>query len=194
MKKALRSVGRFVLDTLETIVLALAMFAIGYLFVLQPHQVNGDSMLPDFVDQEHLLTEKVIYRLRDPHRGEVIVFKYPKAHEYDYIKRIIGLPGETVLIEGGRVKIFNSEHPSGFFLEEPYLEPGTQTIGRPFIPTGKKFAIPEDHYVVLGDNRTKSSDSREWGTVRRDEVIGRAWVRYWPPRALALIPTARYEE
>jgi len=194
VKKALKAVGQFILDTLETIVLALAMFAIGYLFVLQPHQVNGDSMLPDFADQEHILTEKISYRLREPRRGEVLIFKYPKAHEYDYIKRIIGLPGETLLIRDGRVEIFNDEHPDGIVLGEPYLEPGTQTVGRPAIPTGKKFTIPEGHYVVLGDNRTKSSDSREWGTVARDEIVGRAWIRYWPPQALAFIPTAKYED
>lgn len=194
IKEFLRAATDFILDTFETILMALAMFVMMYLFLAQPHQVNGESMIPSFEDKELLLTEKVSYHFREPRRGEVVIFKYPKAHEYDYIKRLIGLPGETLLIENGQITIFNETHPDGFVLNEPYLAPGTKTYGRTTIETGLKFKIPEGQYVVMGDNRERSSDSREWGTVRRDEMVGSAWMRYWPPRALAFIPRAKYED
>lgn len=191
LKKFLKSLGSFLLDTVETIVIALAMFAVAYLFLVQPHQVHGDSMLPSFEDKEYLLTEKITYRFRQPKRGEVVIFKYPKAHEYDYIKRVIGLPGEEILIKNGKVEIFNTEHPKGFYLDEFYIAPGG-TAGRNTIKEGKLFQILEDEYVVMGDNRSRSSDSREWGTVKREELVGRAWVVYWPPQALAFIKEAEY--
>lgn len=194
VKELLKSIGNFILDTIETIVIALAMFAMMYLFLAQPHQVHGESMLPNFEDKEYLLTEKVTYYFREPKRGEVVIFKFPKAHEYDYIKRLIGLPEETMLIEDGKIKVFNAEHPEGFILDEPYLDPQTKTQGRTIIKPGQKFHIPKGHYVLMGDNREKSSDSREWGTVKRDELIGRAWLRYWPPRALAFIPKTEYKD
>jgi len=194
IKEFLKSVGNFILDTIETIVMALAMFAMVYLFLAQPHQVHGESMFPNFEDKEYLLTEKVSYRFREPKRGDVVIFKYPKAHEYDYIKRLIGLPEETILLEGEKVKIFNDQHPEGFILEESYLNPKTKTIGRTVIKPGQKFHIPKDNYVMMGDNRERSSDSRAWGTVKREELIGRAWLRYWPPQALAFIPKAEYKD
>jgi len=174
--------------------MALAMFAVMYLFLAQPHQIHGESMEPSFQDKEFILTEKVTYNFRQPKRGEVVVFQYPKAHEYDYIKRVIGLPGETVMLENGHVKIFNSKHPQGFVLREQYLAPGTKTLGGAVIKTGQKFHIPQDSYVVMGDNRERSSDSRDWGAVKDQELIGKAWLRYWPPSALAFIPQAKYRE
>ena len=193
LKEFFKSLGNFLLDTIETIVIALAMFAVAYLFLVQPHQVRGSSMFPSFEDREYLLTEKVSYRFRQPRRGEVVVFKYPKAHEYDYIKRIIGLPGEKILIKDGKVKIFNSENPEGFYLKEPYIAPGG-TTGRTVIKEGEIFQIPPGEYVVMGDNRARSSDSREWGAVKREEIVGRAWVTYWPPKALAFIERVEYEK
>lgn len=149
-------------------------------------------MLPGFRDKEMLITEKVTYYFRDPQRGEVIIFQYPKAHEYDYIKRLIGLPGETIQIKDGDVYIYNDKYPYGRALEEPYTK-GFTTTGGSFLAEGELFEIPEKEYILLGDNRARSSDSRDWGTVKESEVVGKAWFRYWPPQAFALISKAEYK-
>lgn len=185
--KIIKSLLSAVIDLAEVIFLALAMFAVAHLFIVQIHRVDGDSMLSRFHDKDYLLTEKVSFRFRAPQRSEVIIFKYPKAHEYDYIKRIVGLPGEDIMVANGQVKIFNPEHPEGFVLDEPYLDPKTKTTGKAFLDDDQKYHIPNENYIVMGDNREASSDSREWGLVRRDEIIGRAWLRYWPPQAFAFI-------
>ncbi|MFW6110015.1 MAG: signal peptidase I [Patescibacteria group bacterium] len=194
LKKLLSGIGNFILDTLEVVVLAVALFALGYLFIVQTHQVNGASMEPSFSDNNYLLTEKVTYYFRDPKRGETVVFKYPKAPEYDYIKRVIGLPNESILIENGEIKIFNPSHPEGVTLQEPYLSPGTKTEGDTFLNENHKFNIPQNHYIVMGDNRSGSSDSREWGLVSRSEIIGKAWIRYWPTEKLSITKTPKYPE
>lgn len=150
-------------------------------------------MLPNFHDGEYLLTEMVTYNLlkHPPERGEVIVFRSPEQPNLDFIKRIVALPGEKVKIQNGDVFIINSEHPEGFLLNEPYLEGGTGTYSRRTIREGEVFST-EDGYVVMGDNRERSSDSREWGAVNREDIIGRVWLRYWPPEALALIKPPTY--
>ncbi len=188
----LKALGRLLLDTIEVFVLALALFAVAYLFLFQPHQINGNSMLPGFRDKEMLITEKVTYYFREPERGQIMVFKYPKAHEYDYIKRLIGLPGETIQIKNGSVYIYNDIYPWGHKLEEPYTK-GFTTTGGAFLKEGELFSIPEDSYILMGDNRARSSDSRDWGTVKRSEVVGKAWFRYWPPQAFAFIDKPEYK-
>lgn len=185
MKNLFKQLGYFVIDFLETIVLSFAIFVVIYVFVTQPHKVKGDSMLDGFHSNEYLLTDKVTYRFKKPARGDVVVFRYPLAPQYDYIKRIIGLPQEEIEINNGRVTIFNKENPAGMVLAEKYLKPGTKTVGRAAIPEGTKVAIGENQYVVLGDNRSQSSDSREWGPIPFESLIGRVWLRYWPPQALA---------
>lgn len=181
-----RRVGTFFLDLIETVVIALAIFVIAYLFLFQPHQVRGNSMYPNFHDGDYLLTDKISYRLSPPKRGDVIVFVAPKNEEYDYIKRIIGLPGETVsLTEDNRVKINNE------ILEEPYLPADYKTFGGNFLESGKTIKIPPDEYFVLGDNRNHSSDSRDWGFVPRKNIIGKAWLRYWPLNQIGLIPAVK---
>jgi len=192
--QSLKAIYNFILDVTETIVIALAMFVVVYLFAFQPHQVKGDSMLPDFIDGEYLLTNKITYRLGEPQRGDVVVFKFPMAPQFDYIKRIIGLPGEEVMIKDNHVVIFNQQHPQGLALNEPYLDPGVHITGRTFSPEGKKIKIPEGEYYVMGDNRERSSDSREWGFVPKENIVGKSWIRYWPTSALAFIPEQEYEE
>ncbi len=188
MNNLMKQFGSFVLDFLETIVLSFAIFVVVYVFITQPHKVKGDSMLPNFHTSEYLLTDKVTYRFRPPGRGDVVVFRYPLAPQYDYIKRIIGLPEEEIEIRNGRVKIYNQNNKEGFVLPEPYLKPGTLTLPHPSIPDGVRTKIPEKHFVVMGDNRQQSSDSREWGPIALENIIGRVWLRYWPPQALAFIP------
>ncbi|MCX6726015.1 MAG: signal peptidase I [Candidatus Shapirobacteria bacterium] len=177
-----RKIGTIFLDVVETIVIALAIFVIIYLFLFQPHQVRGSSMFPNFHDNDYLLTDKISYRLNEPKRGEVVIFIAPKNEEYDYIKRIIGLPKEKVSINKNNQILINDQK-----LDEYYLPAGTETFGGAFLEAGKTVTIPDDEYFVMGDNRSHSSDSRDWGFVPRKNIIGKAWLRYWPPKDMGLI-------
>jgi len=181
-----KKVGGFFLDIIETFVIALAMFVLMYLFLFQPHQVKGNSMYPNFHDQEYLLTDKITYRLSQPERGDVVIFKAPKNEEYDYIKRIIALPGESVKVEDCRVFINNK------VLEEPYLTSDVCTSAGRFLRSGQSLTLGENEYLVFGDNRPFSSDSRDWGIVPRENIIGKAWWRYWPLDRLGFIRDVEY--
>lgn len=181
-----RRVGGFFLDIIETFVIALAMFVLMYLFLFQPHQVKGNSMYPNFHDQEYLLTDKITYRLSEPKRGDVIVFKAPKNEEYDYIKRIVGLPGETVKVDNCQVFINNQP------LEEKYLSENICTSSGHFWQAGKSIVLSAGEYFVAGDNRPYSSDSRDWGTVPEGNIVGKAWFRYWPADRIGIIRSIEY--
>ena len=180
----LRSVWLFFLDFIETIVVSLAIFAIVYIFLFQPHQVEGNSMLPNFRNGEYILTDKVSYRLREAKRGDVVVFHSPQDETVDFIKRIIAIPGDTVMVKGGYVYL------NGEKLEEPFInEPGEVLNGRT-MREGEEVTVPSGRYVVMGDNRSHSSDSREWGFVTEEEIVGRAFFRYWPLQAFGVVSTA----
>ncbi len=173
--------GSIFLDIVETIVIALAIFVIVYLFLFQPHQVRGNSMYPNFHDGDYLLTDKISYHLSQPKRDDVIIFTAPRNEGYDYIKRIVALPREKVkLVEDGL--LINSE-----IAEEPYFVDDQKTFGGNFLKMDEEVTVPEDNYFVLGDNRNHSSDSRDWGFVPRKNIIGRAWFRYWPVKEMGLI-------
>lgn len=177
-----RKIGTIFLDIIETIVIALAIFVIIYLFLFQPHQVRGNSMSPNLHDNNYLLTDKISYRLNNPKRGEIVIFVAPKNEEYDYIKRIVGLPEEKVSINENNQVLINDQK-----LDESYLPTGTETFGGAFLEIGKTITVPEDEYFILGDNRNHSSDSRDWGFVPRKNIIGKAWFRYWPLKDMGLI-------
>jgi len=187
------TIVQFFIEIAETAILAILIFLALYLFLVRPHEVRGDSMLPNFHEGDFLLTEMVGYNLlgRMPQRGDVIVFHSPEQPKLDFIKRIIGLPNEKIKLENGRVYITNSENLEGFLLEEPYLKEGTQTEGRRTIKEGEIFSIG-DSYVVFGDNRERSSDSREWGAVSKGAIVGRVWLRYWPPQSFSLLAAPNY--
>jgi len=189
-----RSIINFFLEIAETAILAILIFLALYLFLVRPHQIRGDSMLPNFRNGEYLLTEMVSYNLlkKEPQRGEVVVFRSPEQPNLDFIKRVVALPNEKIKLENGRVFIINQEHPEGFLLEEDYLEEGTVTEGRRTIKDGEVFSTGDNGYVVMGDNRERSSDSREWGVIGKENIIGKVWLRYWPPEAVALIKPAFY--
>lgn len=178
-------------DIIETVVVAAAIFVVVYLFLLQPHQVRGASMEPNFYDGEYILTDKISYRFSDPKRGDVVIFKAPTNPDVDFIKRIIALPGEKIEIINNNIKIYNESNPQGFTLSEPYkiMEP---IAGGSFIREGKIVEVPADRYIVFGDNRTHSFDSREWGAVEKKSIIGKAWLRYWPVSRFSFIPKADY--
>ncbi|OGG41648.1 signal peptidase I [Candidatus Kaiserbacteria bacterium RIFCSPHIGHO2_01_FULL_46_22] len=150
-------------------------------FIAQPFIVSGASMENTFHNNEYLIVDQVTYRFEEPKRGDVVIFHYPVDHSKYFIKRIIGLPGETVLIDGQSVTIINDENPEGITLTEPYA-----TIGSKDNDT--KTTLEEDQYFVLGDNRDHSSDSRVWGVVTSDEIVGRAFLRLYPPTRASVLP------
>lgn len=183
----------FILDSIQALVLALSVFVLLYLFVAQPNQVNGNSMLPNFQDKEFLLTDKLSYQMREIERGEVVVFKAPPSEpcaedECEYIKRAIGLPGETIMVKDGRVFI------NGFPLQEDYLPEEFITQPGSFLSQGKPVMIPSRKYALLGDNRSHSRDSREFGFILKDDIVGRAFLVYWPLSQLGLVPETTYRQ
>lgn len=187
MKEILSGVAVFFLDFIETIVIALAIFVIVYLFLFQPHQVKGSSMYPNFVDGEYILTDKISYRLGKPNRGDVIVFKSPQNKEIDFIKRIIGLPNDQIRVSGGYVYVNDKRLTESSYLPSDYItNPGA------FLREDKTITVPAGQFFVLGDNRNHSSDSREWGFISTSDIVGKAWLRYWPIKQLGFVPHARY--
>ena len=192
MFKALKGLLVAAGDFMETFLFFSAILVVFYFFFAIPHEVVGDSMLPNFVNGEHLLTNKILYSVKEPQRGDVVTFKFPKAPQFDYIKRIVVLPEEQIMLKDNKIYIYNKENPEGFVLNETYLPEGTITAGKSFLPEGKKVLIPKNNYITFGDNRSRSSDSREWGFVPRRNLIGKAWVRYWPPKELGLIKNPTY--
>jgi len=183
----LRNLWLFVLDFLETIVVSLAIFAVVYVFLFQPHQVDGQSMEPNFHDKEYILTDKVSYRLGEPKRGDVVVFNSPQDQSLDFIKRILGVPGDILMINAGYLYL------NGEKLDEKYISNPGQVVAGRFLREGQSLEVPSDQYFVMGDNRLHSSDSREWGFVPRQGIVGRAFFRYWPIPDFGLIPTAEAE-
>ncbi|OGC99787.1 signal peptidase I [Candidatus Amesbacteria bacterium RIFCSPHIGHO2_01_FULL_47_34] len=175
-----------ILDALEPVILAFAIFMMVYLFLFQPHKVDGRSMYPNFEDREYILTDKVTYRRIDPQRGDVIVFHAPPPYDSDFIKRIIGMPGEVVMIKAGAV------HINGVELEEEYLPVNFVTNEKTFLRDSVPYRIPEGYYIVLGDNRNYSSDSREWGPISKKAIVGKAWIRYWPADRIGMVPHQKY--
>lgn len=158
-------------EILETIlIVGGAVFLIRY-FLFQPFFVEGMSMMPNFKAGDYLIVDELTYRFRPPERGEVIVFKSPDNHSF-YIKRIIGLPKEVIKIENGKVWIKSSPTSPFIPLKEPYLI--TET------PGNYEVALKENEYFVLGDNRVASYDSRNWGPLPKEKIIGLVRLRLWP--------------
>jgi signal peptidase I len=172
------------------IIAAIVLAGIVQAFVIRPFIVNGSSMEPNIEDKQYLIVDEISYRVNPPERGDVIVLKSPPEPKKYYIKRIIGLPGETISIKGTAVTIINEEHPLGFILDEPYLLPELNKN-----PTFLTMSIPEDSYFVMGDNRDGSYDSRSWGILPKDNVRGRALLRLLPLTKISYLPAkATYEE
>ncbi len=153
------------------------------LFVAQPFIVSGSSMDPTFSNSQYLIVDEISYRLNEPKRNDVVIFKYPRDPKLKtfYIKRIIGLPNETVDITGSNVTITNKEHPEGFNLEQPFVKNAP-------IYEMKHFELKDNEYFVMGDNRNHSSDSRVWGPVPRKLLIGRAFLRLLPISKIDILP------
>lgn|SRR3989344_3533769 len=182
----LQRLGAFFLDIIEVVVFAIAIFLFIYLLIMQPHKIKGDSMQPNYPDGEYLLTDKISYRFGEPKRGDVVVFEAPGTNGDEYIKRIIGLPGESVKVESGKVYV------NGKSLNEMYLTPTLYTSSGAFLTEGKEVTVPTDNYIVFGDNRLASSDSRAWGLVSKDKLKGKAFFIYWPPKSFGMTEVVNY--
>lgn len=180
-KSFFQNLGGYFIEFIETVVVVGAIFALIYLFIAQFHKVSGTSMISTMQSGDYLITEKVSYRFRNPKRGEIIVLKNPRDESQDFIKRIIAIPGDTLEIKD------NTVYLNGQVLKENYLPPGTLTDSRAFLLEGTIIKVGSDQYFVFGDNRTHSSDSREWGPVTKEEIVGRAFFRYWPPPTIGLL-------
>jgi signal peptidase I len=151
------------------------------MFIAQPFIVSGASMDETFHSGEYLIVDQLSYYFEQPKRGEVVIFKYPRDPSKYFIKRVIGVPGDTLTIDGNTVSITNEANPNGYVLDEPYIKsmrPGaslSETLG-------------EHEYFVMGDNRDQSSDSRTWGVLQESYIVGRAFLRLFPPGELDYFP------
>ncbi len=171
----LKKILDFVMDILETITFVASIFIVIYLFIMQPNQVKGASMEPALHSGEYIFTSKITYKFRSIERGDIIVFKSPQNPDIDYIKRVIGLPGDRVVIKNETVSV------NGLPLNEPYISTQTTLWEGGYIKEGKSVIVPEGELLVLGDNRPRSSDSREFGTIPISSIIGQVFYRYFPP-------------
>lgn len=180
------------------VILALGFALFIRFFIAAPYLVSGASMEPTFDNFDYLITDRISYDFTEPARGDVVVFCLPGSGECSLlkrilnkewkaprtlIKRVIGLPGETVSVSGGEVRIVNAEYPQGFVLEEPYLDPGN--IGG---PSGTNTTLGDGEYFVMGDNRRVSSDSRVWGTLPKENILGHVFVRLFPLTSIGILP------
>lgn len=182
----MRAIFSFIWEIIKVVVISLLIVIPIRYFVIQPFFVKGMSMEPAFDDGQYLIVDEISYRFASPQRGEVVVFRYPNDPSQYYIKRIIGLPGETVEVVGGGVIVYNEENPAGLTLAEKYLPNELKTIG------SMKISLNEEEYFVLGDNREASSDSRRWGPLDKNYIIGRVWLRIWPFNTMDVFAAPNY--
>lgn len=180
-KSFFQNLGGYAVEFIETIVVFGAIFAFIYLFVAQFHKVQGSSMVPTFHSGDYLITEKITYRFRNPKLGDIIILKNPRDESQDFIKRVIAVPGDTIKISNQKVYLNDQ------LLNEPYLPQDTPTPAGVFLTEGQTIKAANNQYFVLGDNREHSSDSREWGPVKKEEIIGRAFFRYFPFQNMGLL-------
>ncbi len=193
-KESMLTGGQLVWELVRVVLLALVIIIPVRAFLFQPFFVSGSSMQPNFEDGQYLVISEWGYKtthalagipfgftvrpFRDLHRFDVTVFEYSKTPETFYIKRVIGLPGESIEIKRGRVAIYNEAHPEGSFLDESgYLSHDTLQYMNEDMP---KVTLKEDEFFLMGDNRLHSKDSRSIGPVKRERITGRVLLRAWP--------------
>jgi signal peptidase I len=177
----------FLIDLIKVVVIAFVIVWPIHHWVMQPFLVSGPSMEPNFYDREYLIVEEISYHFSNPQRGEVVVFRSPQNHNSWLIKRVIGLPKERIVIQGGDVFIYNEKNKDGVKLKEDYLFPGLRTGGSIDI------VLKDDEYYLLGDNRNLSLDSRVFGPVQRKLILGKVWLRAWPIARAAKFSFPIYE-
>ncbi|HRH23166.1 MAG TPA: signal peptidase I [Candidatus Magasanikbacteria bacterium] len=180
---ALSKVALFFLEIIKiSILAAITIISVRY-FLFKPFYVKGQSMEPTFHERDYLIIDEISYRFRTPERGEIVVFKSPINTDF-YLKRIIALPGERVKVENNTVIVYNEENPRGWVLPEVYLEEET--------PGSVSLTLGENEYFVLGDNRDSSFDSRRFGAIKKDVIVGRVWFRGWPFSRLSTFSLPEY--
>lgn len=180
--QVLRKIYNFLLDTVQTLLLVFAVFFVIWQFLFRPFQVSGNSMTPTFTNQEHILTNLITLRFNKPKQGDVVVFKAPNDPEKDYIKRVIGIPGDTMMVKNGDVYVNEK-----LLDQSAYQSSLAKTYGGSFLKEGVSVTVPADSYFVMGDNRSGSSDSREWGSVPIKSIIGQSFFVYWPFNKMEMI-------
>jgi len=178
------SVFLYFIELAEVVVISLAIILPIRYFLVQPFYVKGASMEPNFNDHEYLIIDELSYRFRQPVRGEIVVFRSPTDPRQYFIKRVIGLPGETVEVANGQVKIYTREEPLGFTLNESYIDIRTEREGL------TKLGV--DQYYLMGDNRPLSLDSRVFGPVERSAIVGKVWIRGWPLNKVTVFEAPSY--
>jgi signal peptidase I len=156
------------------------------IYIAEPYLVDGRSMSPTFETSDYLIVDKLSYRIGTPKRNTVVIFKYPNSPSKSFIKRIIGLPGETVVIKDNIVTIINSENPEGFVLDQNYIVHQ--------MPSEARAVLAEDEYFVMGDNRAESFDSRSWGPLNKKFILGRPILRLLPISKIEVSPGAITEK
>ncbi len=178
----LKKGGLFFLDSFQTLLIIASIFMILYAFVIQPNEVSGSSMYPTFKNKEYLLSYLIDIRLDKYKRGDVIVFHSPIDSEKLFIKRVIGLPGDRIRLENGNVYL------NGMLLDESaYLAKEVKTYGGSFLKDGMEVTVPMGAVFVMGDNRPYSSDSREWGFLKKSDVVGKSVARILPLTEFTII-------
>lgn len=185
--EVLGSIGSFIYSFIETVVVALVLAVVLYLFIMTPHEVVGKSMEPTYKNGEFLMANKIVYKFSEPKRGDVIIFKYSDTQ--DFIKRIIGIPGDKVMIKDGHIYINDQQLD-----ESGYLADSVVTTGESYIHEGQTITVPEGQYFVCGDNRPNSSDSREFGPISKDRIKGKAWIVYYPFNDFRLVTHQTYDQ
>ena len=183
-----QKVIRFVWDLIKVICVSLAIIIPVRYFLIQPFYVKGASMEPSFYDHEYLIINEIGYRFSEPERGDIVVFKYPKDPSQYFIKRIVGLPNEKIEIADGRVYVYAEVDAKvkKMLDESLYLDSEVKTTN------SKSWVLGADEYYVLGDNREYSLDSRGFGPVYRDLIVGKVWLRGWPVGRAAIFPGIVY--
>ncbi len=179
----------FIWEVLQVVIVALAIVMPIRLFIFQPFIVKGASMEPSFHGGDYLIVDEISYRFKSPQRGEVLVFKYPLDKSQRFIKRIIGLPGEKIDIEAGRITI-TSAIGDKKLLNEIYIT----TPFSEMLLENSSLTLGQDEYYVMGDNRTHSFDSRNWGVLKKEDIVGRVIFRAWPPLDVNFFPVPQYSQ
>lgn len=178
---------RKIFHLLEFIATAGGVAIFLYLLIVQPHQVQGQSMDPTLIDKSYLLTDKLSYRFGDIQRGDIVVFEAPEGaycpikDGCDFIKRIIAVPGDRIKVQNQKIWL------NGEPLDESYLPPSRVTRSGKYLTEGHEIIIPADQYITIGDNRPNSSDSRDWGPVDSNKIVGKAFLKYWPTSIFGFI-------
>lgn len=149
-------------------------------FVAEPFLVFGSSMEPNFETGDYLIVDEISYKIHAPRRGDVVVLRPPYDTSRHFIKRIIGLPGETIQVHGDVVTIINKAHPEGFVLDEPFIKFKSDKVA--------EYSLSSNEYFVMGDNRTVSYDSRSWGPLPAQDITGRAFLRLYPFNTISILP------